>query len=75
MLYAKNLPSFERVFRITVGIGLTLWGMLYLHGASGSLWGLITAGSGLGVVLTGLVGFCPACAMVGRKSDKGARGA
>ena len=29
--------------------------------------GLLLAGAGLFTALTGLVGFCPACAMVGRK--------
>jgi hypothetical protein len=34
------------------------------------LWGTVAALSAAGLVLSGLVGFCPACAMVGRKLDK-----
>lgn len=32
--------------------------------------GWVLAGSALGFVLAGLVGFCPMCAMVGRRLDK-----
>ncbi len=73
MFYAKNLPAFERVLRIAVGVGLTFCGMLYLKGASGGFWGLVLAASGVGVVLTGFLGFCPFCALAGRKQDKNSR--
>jgi hypothetical protein len=73
MFYAKNLPVFERVLRITVGLVLIILGMLYFQGISGNLWGLICAGTGAGAVATGFLGFCPACAMVGRKLDERAR--
>ena len=73
MFYAKNLPMLERVLRITAGLGLILLGMLYFHGGLGSLWGLVSAGSGMGAIVTGFLGFCPACAMVGRKLDKQTR--
>jgi hypothetical protein len=35
--------------------------------------GLVLAASGVFTALTGLFGFCPACAMVGRKSLEGLR--
>lgn len=73
MFYAKNLPMLERVLRITVGLGLILSGMLYFHGGLGGLWGLVSAGSGAGAIVTGFLGYCPACAMAGRKLDKRAR--
>lgn len=43
MFYAKNLPAFERVMRIAVGIGLTFCGMLYLKGVLGGFWGVLFA--------------------------------
>ena len=33
----------------------------------GTGWAWLLAGAGLFTVLTGVFGFCPACAMVGRK--------
>jgi hypothetical protein len=75
MFYSKNLPLIERVIRTISGLGLTLLGMLYLHGASGNLWGLAAVASGLGAAITGFLGFCPACAMVGRKLGKRTPGA
>jgi hypothetical protein len=69
MFYAKNLPMAERALRITLGLGLILLGMLYFQDGLTGWWGLISAGSGMGIVLTGFLGFCPACAMIGRKPD------
>jgi hypothetical protein len=74
MFYAKNLPLVERVLRIVLGLGLILWGMLYVQGGLFGLWGLLSAGSGVAAIVTGFLGFCPACAMVGRKLDKRTRG-
>lgn len=64
MFYTKNLPGWERVLRVLMGmagLGLAL-----------ASWGTSTLGVGLGVAgamlaMTGLIGFCPMCAMVGRK--------
>jgi DUF2892 family protein len=74
MFYVKNLPLSERVLRIIAGMVLIILGMLYFHGGLHGLWGLLSAGSGAGAIATGFLGFCPACAMVGRKLDKQARG-
>lgn len=73
MFFAKNLPMLERVIRIAMGFGLILSGMLYFQGGLGSLWGLFSAVSGVGAIVTGFLGFCPACAMVGRKPGRRAR--
>lgn len=68
MLYAKNLPGWERALRIVVGLAALAFAAI----------GWSTAGFGLGVAvalvgatlaLTGLFGFCPMCAMLGRKLD------
>lgn len=74
MFYVKNLPLFERVLRIFVGLVLIISGMLYFQGGLGGLWGMLSAVSGVGAIATGFPGFCPACALVGRKLDKRARG-
>ena len=76
MFYAKNLPPFERALRIVAGLGFILLGMLYFQGGLLGLlglWGALSAASGVGSIVTGFFGFCPACAMVGRKLDRAMR--
>ncbi|MBE7942176.1 MULTISPECIES: DUF2892 domain-containing protein [Ramlibacter] len=67
MFYAKNVPAWERILRLVMG-AMAL-------GFAAMSWGapLAMAAGVMGAVLamTGLVGFCPMCAMVGRKLDKG----
>lgn len=63
MWYVKNVPGGERVARLlggalSVGAAFTL-----LSGP----WAWLAAAAAAGVAVTGLVGFCPMCAMVGRK--------
>jgi uncharacterized membrane protein YhaH (DUF805 family) len=64
MLYMKNVPAWERIARVMMGAVLLAAALFYV--------GLTTAGWALGAAgamaaLTGLFGFCPACAMVGRR--------
>jgi hypothetical protein len=66
MFYVKNVPTWERVLRVLAGLAVVAWSVMAL----GGLWGTVAALSAAGLVLSGLVGFCPACAMVGRKLDK-----
>lgn len=66
MFYVKNVPTWERALRVVIGLAVAAWGVLAL----GGLWGTVLALSAAGIVLSGLFGFCPACAMVGRKLDK-----
>ena len=61
--HLKNVPAGERVVRILVGLAVAGWALAALGGWPG--W-LISA-SAAGIVVSGLVGFCPACAMFGRK--------
>lgn len=67
MVYPKNVPNVERILRIALGIVLAAFALLANHSALvvGGL--LFTAAF---VVLTGFVGWCPACALVGRKLRK-----
>lgn len=64
MFYSKNVPGWERVLRIVMGAMMLV--------ASIAWFGPTTIGWALGIMgamaaMSGLVGFCPACAMVGRR--------
>ena len=66
MFYVKNVPGWERALRIVMG--------LMALGFAAMGWGQPLA-MGAGVIgamlcMTGLFGFCPMCAMVGRELDK-----
>lgn len=67
MLYPKNVPNIERALRI--GFGVVLIGLAIALITSGQ--SVIGVGAALGtaafVIVTGFVGWCPACALIGRK--------
>jgi len=68
MLYVKNVPNWERVLRVVMGLMALAFAAMNWGGSP------LAVGAGvMGAVLalTGLVGFCPMCAMVGRRLDKG----
>jgi hypothetical protein len=60
----RNLPPFERLARLALGLCLAPLSHTFLH--AGWMQG---AGDAAAAVLacTAVVGFCPACAMFGRK--------
>jgi hypothetical protein len=67
MFYVKNVPVWERWFRAAMGMAALA--------AAGEFWGFGGLGIGVGLAgamlaMTGMVGFCPMCAMAGRKLDK-----
>ena len=67
MFYVKNVPNWERVLRVVLG-------MMALAFAAMN-WGVSGLAVGMGIMgamlaMTGLFGFCPMCAMVGRKLQK-----
>ena len=68
MFYVKNVPTWERILRVVMGVMALVFAAANWGGS-----GLAMAAGVMGAVLsmTGLVGFCPMCAMVGRKLDKG----
>ena len=66
MFYRKNLPTWERVLRTAVGVATMAYGALALPAAP---LGYLIMATGATAILTGFVGFCPMCAMVGRKLD------
>src|SRR5438128_2745381 len=59
-MFRLNLPTAERLIRIALGLGLAAYAW-----AAGP--NLIFVATGLCVALTGLVGFCPVCAVAGRR--------
>ena len=65
MIYRKNLPAIERSLRTCGGVTIAA-ASLGMFGFAPS--GLIGAATGVFVVLTGVFGFCPACALLGRRS-------
>jgi hypothetical protein len=70
MLYRKNMGSWESLARV---IGGALIGAYSLTQIGLTPLGLVLAISGVLTALTGLIGFCPACAMAGRKALEGPR--
>jgi len=66
MFYVKNVPSWERVLRVVLGLIVAVAALALL----GGVWGTVLALSAAGIVASGLFGFCPMCAMVGRRLDQ-----
>ena len=64
MIFTPNLPGWERALRLALGFAMAVAGYFAFDAL---LYQLIAIGSGVGLAATALVGFCPACAMVGRK--------
>ena len=64
MFYRKNLPGWERAMRTIAGLVLIAWGLLAFPAVPLS-YGIAAVGAT--AILTGFFGFCPMCAMVGRK--------
>jgi hypothetical protein len=64
MLYVKNIPGWERAVRVLMGAGLIAASVAYF-GSTTTGWAVGIAGAM--AAMSGLLGFCPACAMVGRK--------
>lgn len=67
MFYRKNVGGKERFGRLVAGAAMMLCGLV---GLQASPLGWLLAASGVVTVLTGVVGYCPACAMVGRRPVK-----
>jgi len=63
MLYVKNLPGWERALRALLGLAMIAGGLLAWSG----LPGYALAAAGATALLTGFIGFCPMCALAGRK--------
>lgn len=66
MLYVKNVPNSERLLRVLAGAAGLAFALTFLQGH----WAWLAAASAAGIALSGLVGFCPMCALVGRRLDR-----
>ncbi len=66
MLYVKNLPMWERSLRIGLGTATAAYAVLNIGGVLG--WAIVAGGAH--AALTGIFGFCPACALAGRRLEK-----
>ena len=65
MFYLKrNVPGWERAIRVALGVAAAGLAVAWAPAPVG-MW--IGIAGGLTFAVTGLVGFCPMCAMVGRK--------
>lgn len=69
MVYAKNLPNWERIVRVLGAAFMVLCAWHFRSGPAGIVFGASAAMT----VLTGLVGFCPMCALAGRRLDARAK--
>ena len=67
MFYQKNLPGWERALRTVAAAAMIACGLIGLPGLA---IGYLIAAAGVYTGVTGLFGFCPACAMAGRRLDK-----
>lgn len=65
MFYPKNVPNWERAIRVVFGIALIV--VAILQQQFGLLGTIVLIASGISAIATGFVGWCPACALVGRK--------
>jgi hypothetical protein len=63
MWFAKNLPLWERLLRLFMASGMLFCAWVLRANPVG--WAL--AMGGVAAVLTALVGYCPACALAGRR--------
>ena len=63
MFYRKNVWAWEQIVRLATGVMMIGGGLIFLAG-----WlAYAVAAMGLYLALTGVFGYCPACAMIGRK--------
>ena len=68
MLYRRNMGSGESWARVIGGVLIVACSLAQVGLTP---LGLVLAATGTITALTGLFGFCPACAMAGRKSTGG----
>lgn len=59
--YRKNIGGQHQAVRVAAGIAMVVAALVYLTGAAAWLMAL----GGAGFALTGLVGYCPMCAIAG----------
>src|SRR6201993_2696775 len=68
MWYRKNVGGWERAARLIGGGLMLICGVVWLDP---SPLGLLLSGAGVVTLVTGVFGYCPACAIAGRDPLKG----
>ena len=63
-MFKRNVPGWERALRATCGISLLVVTAV-LPLAGWPMWVVLAAGVGL--LVSAAMGFCPACAVAGRR--------
>lgn len=61
-MFHRNVAAIERPLRVALGAGIAAYAVFGLAQPS-----IVLVAMGACVALTGLVGFCPACAIMGRQ--------
>lgn len=67
MLFLKNVPTWERFLRVMMSFALLFFAY---HSWESSYVGVALGIMGAMLAITGLVGYCPMCAMAGRTLDR-----
>ncbi|MBP6562885.1 MAG: DUF2892 domain-containing protein [Neisseriaceae bacterium] len=67
MLFQKNLPVWERALRLCIGLFMLI-SPFFLSMTSTIQWLVMV--TGVIVACTGFIGFCPMCAIAGRKLNR-----
>ena len=62
-MVCKNVPVWERVVRVLMGVMMIAGGLMVWRG---SWLGYMAAAAGAMMIGTGMMGFCPMCAIGGR---------
>ncbi len=64
MVFKRNVPGWERLLRAALGIAL----LIAAFTVPMQFWlAWVLGGSGIGALLSAMMGFCPACALAGRR--------
>ena len=66
MIFKKKVSGFERLCRIFIGSSIACLGFLFAPTAL-VMW--ITIATGLILLCSGFIGFCPMCSIMKRKRD------
>ena len=59
--YRNNIGRTQQVIRVVLGAAILIVGFAMLAAP----WSWLAAASGIGMALTGFIGWCPACAVAG----------
>ncbi|MBR0718393.1 DUF2892 domain-containing protein [Bradyrhizobium liaoningense] len=63
MFYRKNLPAWERIARLVAAAAMGVCAARFWGTPVGYLWAVLA----IPMALTSVVGFCPMCALAGRR--------